>query len=142
MEKDKGSTIISHDPFIEAEMAESRASEEQALRVEEEYESGSTNCNISTDNCLTLTENLTIQEVSEVYAQIRSAYDNGAELTLDVDELSRVDGAGIQMLCAVFKEAENQHMKIVMSGNSTALQSAATQMGVLDHLQLSINGKG
>ena len=79
--------------------------------------------------------------MSEVYAQIRSAYDNGAELTLDVDGLLRVDGAGIQMLCAVFKEAENQHMNIVMSGNSAALQSGATQMGVIDHLQLSIYEK-
>ena len=55
IEKDKGSKIIAHDPFMEIEMAESRTSEEQALRAEQENETEPVNCNISTDNCLTLT---------------------------------------------------------------------------------------
>ena len=100
--------------------------------------SESVNNSVAMANRVELDENLTIREASEALAKLRAAADLGTFITLDVSSLNRVDGAGVQLLCAVVKETDNQQLDLIWSGESNALKSAASQLGVTEFLRLIV----
>lgn len=139
--KRKNVEVITHDPFMEMDVSmKSETRQEKDSTAKESEISASTNDSAAMGNRVILDENLTIQEVGEVVAQVRSAFDLGTPITLEVGGLSRVDGAGVQLLCALFKESLDQQVDIIWNGDSEALNSAAAQLGVAEVLQLSVNG--
>lgn len=139
--KRKNVEVITHDPFMEMDVSmKSETRQEKDSTAKESEISASTNDSAAMGNRVILDENLTIQEVGEVVAQVRSAFDLGTPITLEVGGLSRVDGAGVQLLCALFKESLDQQVDIIWNGDSEALNSAAAQLGVAEVLRLSVNG--
>jgi ABC-type transporter Mla MlaB component len=124
--KRKNVEVITHDPFMEMDVSmKSETRQEKDSTAKESEISASTNDSAAMGNRVILDENLTIQEVGEVVAQVRSAFDLGTPITLEVGGLSRVDGAGVQLLCALFKESLDQQVDIIWNGDSEALNSAA-----------------
>jgi anti-anti-sigma regulatory factor len=139
--KRKNVEVITHDPFMEMDVSmKSETRQEKDSTAKESEISASTNDSAAMGNRVILDENLTIQEVGEVVAQVRSAFDLGTPITLEVGGLSRVDGAGVQLLCALFKESLDQQVDIIWNGDSEALNSAAAQLGVAEVMRLSVNG--
>ena len=82
---------------------------------------------------LDLASSLTIAEVSSLKKTILDLFRSASGVTLDGAEIEQVDGAGIQLLAAVMKEAGERQIEIRWSGASQQLRSAATQLG-LDEL--------
>jgi anti-anti-sigma regulatory factor len=52
------------------------------------------------------------------------------ELALDVGEITYIDAAGVQLLCAATRAAQGKGKGVTWIGTSTALASAARQLGV------------
>jgi anti-anti-sigma regulatory factor len=59
------------------------------------------------------------------------------ELALDVGEITYIDTAGVQLLCAAARAAHGKGKGVTWIGTSTALASAARQLGVDQVLGLS-----
>ncbi|MEN8178002.1 MAG: STAS domain-containing protein [Pseudomonadota bacterium] len=141
MVKSKNEEVMAHDPLMEIDQSAKPGSDpEYEGNEKQSVISQTANVGVAMENRVNLGENLTIQEVSEILASFRTAADISSAITLEASGLSRVDGAGVQLLCAIFKEAKNQHMDITWNGESDALNSAADQMGVTGDLRLSLNG--
>ena len=79
---------------------------------------------------LDLEESLTIADVSDVYRQAAEVFGGSRRIRLKADALEQVDGAGIQLLAAIMREATAQHVEIGWSGVSEALRGAAAQLGL------------
>lgn len=77
-----------------------------------------------------LGEFLVIQQVMSVCDHLKQALLQGSVLVLGVDRLEQVDGAGVQLLCAVMKEAKVVGARIEWEGHSAALQESARRMGL------------
>ena len=81
-----------------------------------------------------LGESLTIQEVSETVDKVSSVFDTGSQIIIKSNELMRVDGAGVQLLCAIFKEASLKQVGIRLHEPTEALRTAATYLGMSELL--------
>ena len=86
-----------------------------------------------------LASSLTIAEVSSLKKTILDLFRSASGVTLDGSEIEQVDGAGIQLLAAVMKEAGERQIEIRWSGASQQLRSAATQLGLDELLGLAGN---
>jgi ABC-type transporter Mla MlaB component len=73
------------------------------------------------NNQLNFCANLTIQEVGEVSQSIKTIFDNGMPLTVDITDIQHIDTAGAQLLCAVFKESKNKN--VAMREGDDSIQS-------------------
>jgi len=80
---------------------------------------------------------LTIAEVGPLAEQLAGVFDSGDSLVLDGSEIEQIDGAGVQLLAALMKEAAAQQTQVVWSGATTILRDAAAQLGLADLLQLN-----
>jgi anti-anti-sigma regulatory factor len=63
------------------------------------------------------------------------------ELALDVSELAYIDTAGVQLLCAATRAAQGNGKGVTWIGVSSALASAARQLGVDRALGLNWSGR-
>ena len=88
-------------------------------------------------NRILLDHSLTIQEVGEVMMQSRSAFEEATEIHLDIGSLVHIDGAGMQLLCAIIKEARTQSISLKWTGESEPLKTVAQAMGVDEWLGLN-----
>jgi ABC-type transporter Mla MlaB component len=95
--------------------------------------------NDATNNKIELGENLTIQNLSELIVSVRRVFDMEGQINIDASKLERVDGAGLQLLCMLFKEAYKQHLTLAWVNATEPLCMAADIMGVTDHLQLTLH---
>ena len=86
---------------------------------------------------INLGDSLTIQEVSNLHDTVKSALSTGGTLTFHGGSVERIDGAGIQLLCAIFKEANSQHMKISWGSASEVLVNAVKLVGVAQAIELA-----
>ena len=71
-----------------------------------------------------------IQEVMTVWDDLKHRIVQESVLLLEVARLEQVDGAGIQLLCALMKEARTVGARIEWEGHSGALQESAHRMGL------------
>lgn len=87
---------------------------------------------MSSGNLIKLNENLTVKEVSGFNNSNKTIFDAGVNLSIDVSDLQRIDGAGIQLLCAIVKEANEKNISISWKGESQSLQDAIVQFGLVE----------
>jgi anti-anti-sigma factor len=87
-------------------------------------------------NRILLDHSLTIQDVGEMMMQIRSAFEEAREIYLDIGSLTHIDGAGMQLLCEIIKEAKTQRISLKWIGESESLKTVARAMGVDEWLGL------
>lgn len=79
---------------------------------------------------------LTIQEVSELTLSLQNVFDSGLKIAIEANELQRIDGAGMQLLCVLFKEAESHDIEIGWSSESDIIRKSAIKMGLDNVLKL------
>lgn len=77
---------------------------------------------------LSLTGALTISEVSHVKQQLIAAVEQNEGLTIDVTEVTSVDVAGVQLLCAGhrFAAQRNCRMALQVEGNQSFQEMIAS----------------
>lgn len=95
--------------------------------------------NISTmenKNTLNMGENLTVQEVGDISQSLKNVFDNGMGLAIDLSEIRRIDSAGVQLLCAIFKEAKEKKVNINWIGYSKIVVDATTHLGLTETLNI------
>lgn len=80
---------------------------------------------------------LDISVVTERLAEFRDVLENQKEIELSAGELQRIDGAGIQILVALFRQAEQEQKEISWKDTSDSLLSAASLLGVSEELHLN-----
>ena len=83
-------------------------------------------------------ESLTIQEVGELMVPLRDALIGERRITLDAGGLGRVDGAGLQLLCLLFKEARDRRLELAWSALSEGLGAAARPLGLAEAIGLVV----
>ncbi len=81
-------------------------------------------------------EDLTVYAVHALKPQLLAALDAHGHLRLNLDEVSEVDGAGIQLLLAARAEAVSRGGSFTVSGVSPHAQAALTLIGQLDTLEV------
>ncbi|HEB95356.1 MAG TPA: STAS domain-containing protein [Sedimenticola thiotaurini] len=79
---------------------------------------------------------LTIAEVGELGARMVHVFDRGAEVVLEGGEIEQIDGAGIQLLAALMKEAARRQQRVRWAAGSPVVEEAARQLGLAELLQL------
>jgi anti-anti-sigma regulatory factor len=89
------------------------------------------------EEILALGESLTVQEVGSMMGGLRAALNAGGPIVIDAAELSQIDGAGVQLLCLLFKEAGERNIPCAWREHSLPLQQAVKQLGLSDELHLS-----
>lgn len=93
-------------------------------------------------NQINLGDNLTIQEVEQYLNSTRSTFDNGMKIVIDTSELQRIDGAGVQLLCAIYKEAANKNITLEWINTNDKLMTAVKSMGLAEIVKLEYSGQG
>ncbi len=81
-----------------------------------------------------LPEQIGIQEVGELHMVLRDMLDAGGGIHLDASGVENIDGAGIQLLAAFFKEAVTHQIAVDWVGVSPTLAEAADVLGLRELL--------
>ena len=79
---------------------------------------------------------LDISVVGQKYTEFKQALETKQTIEISAGELQRVDGAAIQMLVALFRQAEQEQLEIHWKDKSESLLAAAALLGVKKHLHL------
>lgn len=79
---------------------------------------------------------LDISVVAQKHTEFREALEKKQAIEVSAGELQRVDGAGMQMLVALFRQAEQDQLEIKWKDTSESLRDAALLLGVKDYLHL------
>jgi anti-anti-sigma regulatory factor len=81
-------------------------------------------------------EVLDIAGAAEFHQVLKSSRDENADLLIEAGAVSRVDGAGLQLLCALFHDAQRSGRSLQWGQTSPALHEAARVLGLEACLQL------
>ena len=73
---------------------------------------------------------LTITEVTDMVRNINTQIVSKMKITIDASKIQRIDGAGLQLLCAISREANNSNLELMWQGGLTSIKEAAVQLGV------------
>ena len=84
----------------------------------------------------TLPENLTITNVETVYGQLEELFQANKDVVLDGANVSRVDTAGLQALCALATGLKKSSLKLSWSNPSASLTETALILGMSELLLL------
>lgn len=87
-------------------------------------------------NEITCGDSLDISAVGQKHAEFKEAIEKKQAIEISAESLQKIDGAGIQMLVALFAQAEREKMKISWKDTSATLLDAASLLGVNKQLQL------
>ena len=83
-------------------------------------------------DAVALGTSLTIADVGELSERLRAGLDLGYNLKIHAADVEQMDAAGIQLLCAVARDARNQGLEVVWNGVSERLNAAVRQLGLED----------
>ncbi|TQV84172.1 STAS domain-containing protein [Exilibacterium tricleocarpae] len=84
----------------------------------------------------TLPENLTITNVEAVYGQLEELCQANRDIVLDGANVSRVDTAGLQVICALAAELKKSSLTLSWSNPSAELKETALILGMSELLLL------
>jgi len=139
--------VMAHDPLADMAMEEASpevqtpspesASETVAEEVAEEAmakeDTTTEETAVASSQSIELGATLSIADVGELRGRLRDGMDLGG-LTIHAGDVEQVDAAGIQLLCAVTRDARNQGVELTWSGVSERLGNAVRQLGLEDEL--------
>lgn len=91
------------------------------------------------DEVVDFGEMLTIANVGEIYAQLLALMADGKSVSLDCSKIERIDTAGLQLLLAYAKEAENQSLPLDWQAPSESFVQSASSLGLASMLNLEQN---
>jgi len=134
-------SVLNHDPLAELGeelKAEPEQLEEKAADAGTEPDTASSSDTVEetddTADGIALGDSLTIAELGELMDRLRAGLDLGGTLTLHAGDVEQVDAAGVQLLCALSRDARKQGMELVWPQVSERLESAVRQLGLSDEL--------
>ncbi|KID59076.1 hypothetical protein N473_08035 [Pseudoalteromonas luteoviolacea CPMOR-1] len=84
-----------------------------------------------------LPSELAINKVEELYQMFVQELESGQAICIDISDVSKVDTASIQMLCALQKRLLNFDQKITWHGDSPILFESVEQLGLTEILSFS-----
>ena len=143
----KSKTVMSHDPLAElGEPTESENPVNATGEAEEAAIAGApgddqagtapTDEEAAADGVLELDVSLSIGDVADLQGRIQMLIDRGLPVEIDGTSLEILDGAGLQLLAAFFKDADAKGLALSWRGGSEPLQRAAATLGLVDVLKL------
>ena len=88
-------------------------------------------------NIISCGDVLDISVVSKMHDELKHAMEDSSVIELSASELQRIDGAGIQLLVALFTHAEESGVEVSWGETSEPLLDAATLLGVKQQLRLN-----
>ena len=93
---------------------------------------------IETENdVINIGEVLDITMAMEYYEQFNQMLNDHKSIILNIDKLERIDGAGLQLLMALVKEAGRTEVEVKWTGQSDALNRAADIIAVEEYLAIN-----
>jgi ABC-type transporter Mla MlaB component len=75
-------------------------------------------------------DQLTIAQVSELYAQLLSALVAGQAVNINISEINRVDTAALQLLYTFHLSAQKNSLVVIWSAASESVVAAANTLGM------------
>ncbi|CAM4087727.1 STAS domain-containing protein [Pseudoalteromonas byunsanensis] len=85
---------------------------------------------------LKLPSELAVSQVEELHQQLLQELETDQDVCVDVSDVSRIDTASIQLLCALQKHLFTVSHKILWHGQSQALSHAVEELGLTEFLAL------
>ncbi len=79
---------------------------------------------------LNLGESLTIASVAELHRNMVAGLESGGGMVLQGGEIKQIDGAGLQLLAALIREAAETDVAIRWDGLSDTLQQGIRRLGL------------
>jgi len=79
---------------------------------------------------------LDISAVGQMHAEFIGVFEKKQAIEISAGSLQKIDGAGVQMLVALFAQAERNQTEIKWKDTSAPLLDAAALLGVSKQLQL------
>lgn len=73
---------------------------------------------------------LSIADVGDCYTSLQALLEKGGDISVSGDSLSQVDGAGLQLLVAFYKESVRRQMVVSWHGDNTLLREMAAESGL------------
>lgn len=129
----KKTTVMSHDPLADLDPDAESAQAEGAVgplafQAGEESASGSDD--------LVLPSSLTIREVAEMHPLWTGQLVSDGTVTIDASAVEIIDGAGLQLLAALSKGAEQRNSALAWRNVPPVLTEAVAQLGLQTALKL------
>jgi len=81
---------------------------------------------------------LDITMVAKYYEQLNELLNDQKMITLNMENVERVDGAGLQLILAFLKEAEKLNLEVSWSGVSEVFDSAAKTIALNEGLNYAV----
>ena len=82
----------------------------------------------------TLPKQLTITQIEECKATLLSYIDDNATVSINSDEIEKIDTLGIQLLLATIIYISAQNKELTWSCNSSVIQNSVKQLGLNEAL--------
>lgn len=79
---------------------------------------------------LTIGESIDISRVGIVYAEMKDSLQSSAEVSLNISDITHIDGAGIQLIFAYIKAAKEQGLQLSVSEPSANVRAVAEILGL------------
>ncbi|WP_338477369.1 STAS domain-containing protein [Pseudomonas trivialis] len=79
--------------------------------------------------CVGIDGELTIYTVAEVAAALLPQLGTAPRLALDLSQVTEMDGAGLQLLAVIHREAEHRGTALSLAGQSQAVEQTFTLCG-------------
>lgn len=86
------------------------------------------------EKVLNLGDSLTIAGVAELHQKMSTILETGEAITMQGNEIKQIDGAGLQLLAALIKEAVELGVEIRWGGISDSLRQGVRQLGLNEAL--------
>ncbi|NOU52760.1 STAS domain-containing protein [Pseudoalteromonas sp. JBTF-M23] len=86
---------------------------------------------------LKLPSELAINQVEELHQQVLHELAVEQDVCVDISEVTRVDTASIQLLCALQKHLLTVSHKILWHGHSQAFSNSVEELGLTEFLALN-----
>ncbi len=122
--------VMEHDPL--AEMGIDDDPQAVSAQQDEALETAT----VSDAGVLDFEQSLTIAEVGELREKLLILCDTESTLNLKGGDIESIDGAGLQFLASLMKEATEMHIVITWIEASDELKSAAKSVGLAGVLGL------
>ncbi len=125
----KKQPVMSHDPLADFPAADESVDAVPPTASSVPAQDGDT-------VAITLPVSMTIADVGELHESLAGQFAEGQKLCLDGSEVEIADGAGMQLLVALFKDAGEKQLTVEWTQTSDVLTSAAAQIGLSEILKL------
>ncbi len=121
--------VMAHDPLADMESG-------AADQAEQTGDTRAVGASSTGADSIDLGDSLTIADVGELRERLRAALDLGGTLSVGAGDVEQVDAAGVQLLCAVAREADQQGIAVDWNGVSGRLKDAVVRLGLENALSL------